>query len=112
MEKVKKYQKAVLKILGEYAAIKSPFMPEVENKVIADTKSHQYQLVRMGWYKDRHVNYTVFHFEIKDGKVWIQENRTDVRIEEELMDAGIAKKDIMSGMRHPVLEQYGQAATV
>ncbi|MEK7256555.1 MAG: element excision factor XisI family protein, partial [Bacteroidota bacterium] len=78
MEKVKKYQQAILKVLEYYAAIKSPFMPEVENKVVADTKNHHYQLVRMGWYKDRHVHYTVFHFDIVGSKVWIQENRTDV----------------------------------
>ena len=89
MEKLKKYQKAILKVLQEYAAINSPFMPEVENKLIADTKNHHYQLVRMGWYKDRHVHYTVFHFDLLDGKVWVQENRTDVNIAEELEEAGI-----------------------
>ena len=37
MEKLKKYQSAILKVLHEYAAIKSPFMPGVENKVVANT---------------------------------------------------------------------------
>ena len=40
MEKVKKYQKAILKVLEDYASITSPFMPDVENKVIIDTKNH------------------------------------------------------------------------
>ena len=112
MEKVKKYQKAILKVLEDYAAIKSPFMPEVENKVAADTKNHHYQLVRMGWYKDKHVHYTVFHFDIVHGKVWIQENRTDVKIDEELMDAGIAPDDIVSGLQHPTMRKLARAATV
>lgn len=112
MEKIKKYQQIILKLLEEYAAIKSPFMPDVENKVIADTKNHHYQLVRMGWYKDRHVHYTVFHFDItSDGKVWIQENRTDVKIDDELAIAGISPKDIVSGMQHPLLRQMTQSAT-
>ena len=105
MEKVKKYQKIILQVLEEYANIKSPFMPEVENLIIADTKKHHYQLVRMGWYKDRHVHYTVFHFDILDNKVWIQENRTDVKIDEELIEAGIAAKDICSGMEHPAMRR-------
>lgn len=105
MEKVKKYQKIILQVLEEYANIKSPFMPEVENLIIADTKNHHYQLVRMGWYKDRHVHYTVFHFDILDSKVWIQENRTDVKIDEELIEAGIAAKDICSGMEHPAMRR-------
>lgn len=101
MEKIKKYQKAILSVLEDFAAIKSPFMPEVENKVIADVRNHHYQLIRMGWHEDRHVYYTVFHFDIIEGKVWIQENRTDVRIREELIDAGIPNKDILSGLKSP-----------
>ena len=103
MEKIKKYQKIILNILEEYAGIKSPFMPDVENKVIADLKNHQYQLIRIGWYKDRHVHYTVFHFDIIDGKIWIQENRTDVKIDEELIAAGVLSNDIRSGLLHPSL---------
>ena len=105
MEKIKKYQKAILKVLNDYAAIKSPFMPDVENKVVADLKNHYYQLIRMGWHEDRHVHYTVFHFDIIEGKVWIQENRTDVRIREELIDAGIPAKDIFSGLKSPKMRQ-------
>lgn len=110
MEKVKKYQKIILQVLEEYANIKSPFMPEVENLIIADTKNHHYQLVRMGWYKDRHVHYTVFHFDILDNKIWIQENRTDVKIDEELIEAGIAAKDICSGMEHPAMRRLVEGA--
>jgi len=110
MENLKKYQKAILEVLEEYAAIKSPFMPDVENKVIADTRNHHYQLIRMGWYKDRHVHYTVFHFDLVDGKVWIQENRTDVKIDDELIAHGVASKDIFSGLQHPVLRELAEGA--
>lgn len=112
MEKIKKYQKAILNLLEEYAAIKSPFMPDVENKVIADTKTHQYQLIRIGWYKDRHVHYTVFHFDIINGKIWIQENRTDVKVDEALIDAGVLPKDIMSDLQHPTLQRLAQQRAV
>ncbi len=110
MEKVKKYQSILLKVLREYAAIKSPFMPDVENKVVADTANHHYQLVRMGWHQDKHVYYIVFHFEIINGKVWIQENRTDVKIDEELVAAGIEAGDIVSGMMLPEVRERGKVA--
>lgn len=103
MEKLRKYQKALLHILNYYAGIKSPFMPDVENKVISDTKNHHYQLQRIGWYQNSHVHYTVFHFEIRHNKVWVHENRTDVNIDAELIDGGIAAKDIVSGLDHPSL---------
>lgn len=110
MEKIRKYRKAILSVLQYYAAIKSPFMPEVENKVIADTQQHHYQLQRIGWYKQQHVHYTVFHFEIKEGKVWVHENRTDVEIDEELKEAGIAAKDIISGLDYPYIYSTTQQA--
>ena len=103
MEKVRKYQKALMGILEYYAAIRSPFMPDVENKIIVDTKNNHYQLVRIGWYKDSHVHYSVFHFEIVEGKVIVHENRTDINIKEELTDAGIALKDIQPASQHPSL---------
>lgn len=112
MDKIKKYEKVILKVLADYAAITSPFMPDVENKIIADSRSHHYQLVRMGWYKERHIHYTVFHFEIRDDKVWIHENRTDVKIDEELMINGIAQVDIISGLQHPAMRYLTQQLAV
>lgn len=112
MERVKKYQLAILKVLEDFAAIKSPFMPEVENRIIADMQTHQYQLIRLGWHNNNHIHYTVFHFDIIDGKVWIQENRTDVKIEDELVAAGVSPKDIISGMQHPKLRELLQAASI
>ncbi len=86
-------------------------MPDVVNKVIADTKNHHYQLQRVGWYQDRHVHYTVFHFEICRNKIWVHENRTDVNIDAELIEAGISPKDILSGLDHPSVSAMNQVAT-
>ena len=109
MEKVKKYQKNLLEFLNYYGNIKSPFMPDVESKVITDIKNNHYLMQRIGWYEDRHVNYTVFHFEIRNNKVWVHENRTDLNIDAELIDRGIAPKDIVSGLDHPSLSPKNEA---
>ncbi|MBI5916721.1 MAG: XisI protein [Bacteroidetes bacterium] len=96
MGKVKKYQSAILKVLQEYAAIKSSLMPDVVNKVVADTANHHYLLVRMGWHQDKDVYYPVFHFDIIQEKVYVQENRVGVRIYQELIAAGVAENDILA----------------
>jgi XisI protein len=111
MEKLKKYQKALLEILKYYASVKSPFMLDVDNKVISDTKNHHYQLQRIGWHQNSHVHYTVFHFEIRNNKVWVHENRTDVNIDAKLIESGIDAKDIMSGLDQPIAITMGQSAT-
>ncbi len=95
MDKVLKYQKAIVFFLEDYAKIKPANLKEVENQVIIDSENHHYQLVRVGWQDGKHVHYTVFHFDIIGGKVWVQQNRTDLPIGYALMDLGIAEKDLV-----------------
>ena len=56
----------------------------------------------MGWKGYEYIHHVSFHLEIKnDGKGWIHENRTDILIENELVEAGIDAKDIIAGMIEP-----------
>jgi len=95
MDKVLRYQKAVVSFLEDYAKIKPANLKEVQNQVILDTQNHHYQLVRVGWQDGKHVHYAVFHFDIIGDKVWVQQNRTDLPIGYELMDLGIAESDLV-----------------
>lgn len=73
----------------------------IKSQIIADKSGNHYQLIRIGWKKNEHIHYCVFHFDIINEKVWIQENRTDILIAEELVEAGIAKQDIVLGLLPP-----------
>ncbi|MBK7937708.1 MAG: XisI protein [Lewinellaceae bacterium] len=101
MDKQLKYQKAILLLLEDYAKIKPSDWAGVQNQIIADRQNHHYQLVRLGWHEKEHIHYTVFHFDIIGGKVWVQENRTDLPIVDELSDLGIAPSDIVLGFQLP-----------
>lgn len=95
MDKVLKYQKAIISFLEQHAKIKPANLKEVQNQLILDTKNHHYQLVRIGWQEGKHVHYAVFHFDIIGGKVWVQQNRTDLPIGYELIDLGIEESDLV-----------------
>ncbi|MEK7253317.1 MAG: XisI protein [Bacteroidota bacterium] len=99
---VKKYEKALLTLLEDYARIKPVNWKSAQNQVIADRQNHHYQLVRFGWQDNHHVHYAVFHFDIINGKVWIQQNRTDMPIVDELEELGIPEKDIVVANFYPV----------
>ncbi len=102
MANTKKYQKIILRLLEEYAAIESPFWPNVKNQIVADIQNHHYQLVRLGWdEKKSYVHYVTFHFDIIDGKIWIQANNTDREIADELMALGVQREDIVLGFHKP-----------
>jgi XisI protein len=95
-EKIKKYQAILLEFLTEQATYRIS-NSELENQIVADKENHHYQLLRIGWRKDRYVRACPFHFDIKDGKVWIQQNRTDIEVGDELIARGIPKSDIVIG---------------
>ncbi len=102
MEKLKKYQRILLTFLEEYAAIHYANAPKLEQQVVADLDRNHFQLVSIGWHKKQFVYEVVFHFDIKDGIVWIQQNWTDIKLTEDLIRRGISPADIQVGFL-PVL---------
>ena len=77
MDKVKKYQDILVSYLQEYAKIKPANQPDVDSYVIADRENNHFQLLQTGWQNHRYVFAVVFHFDIRNGKVWFQRNITD-----------------------------------
>ena len=59
MVQTERYQQIILDLLKDYASVKSPFWPNVENQVIANSQNQHYQLVRIGW--DEHNKNTTMH---------------------------------------------------
>lgn len=103
METLTKYQQILIDFLEEYANISYANAPNLEQQVIADTTRNHFELVSMGWHKGQFVHDVVFHFDIKDGKIWIQQNWTDLKISKLLIEKGIAPTDIIIGFTQPQL---------
>jgi XisI protein len=84
----------------------------VESELFFDTVRDRYQLMRIGWKGLNRVYHTVLHFDIKDGKICLQQNTTDIEIGQELLDMNIPKEDIVLGL-HPAYKRpytgYGVA---
>lgn len=106
MDKIKKYQDILITYLKEYAKIKPVNLPDVESMVIIDRENNHFQLLRIGWQEEQYVFTVVFHFDIKDGKIWFQRNITEREVVDELMDRGVAKEDIVLGFRPPYARPY------
>ena len=95
-KKINKYQAIILDFLTEQASYRIS-NSDLENQIVADKENHHYQLMRIGWRNNRYVRACPFQFDIKDGKVWIQQNRTDIEVGDELVARGIPKSDIVIG---------------
>lgn len=101
--KLKKYETIIIETLREYAEMFNQQRDGLVATLIVDKEGSHYQLLNSGWRKDEYQFYVIFHFDIKDGKVWVQENRTDVLIAQELVEKGIPKMDIVLGLQYPEL---------
>ena len=95
-DKVKKCQSIILAFLHKQASYRVANV-DLQNQIIADTERNHFQLVRIGWRKNRFVHTCPFHFDIQDGKIWIQQNRTDVEVAETLTEMGVPASDIIIG---------------
>lgn len=98
MDKIEKYSQYIIEFLEEEATYKIANLAETVNtQVVADTQRHHYQLLRVGWNKREFVFYCVYHFDIRNGKIWIQQNNTEVMVADKLMEKGVMKSDIVLG---------------
>ena len=109
MVKVKKYQKIILDILKDYEKIRYSNI-NAENRLIADKENHRYQVVTIGWDGRKFVHDCPMHFDIIDGKIWVQRNMTEVDLERIFRENGVPNKDIVIGFLSPKMREYGDYA--
>jgi hypothetical protein len=111
MDQLKKYEAAVINILKEYAKIKYANIVG-GNHLVVDKKNHHYLIITMGWEDGIFVHDCPMHFEIKDGKIWVQHNMTEWEVGKMLEDQGVPKTDIVAGFLAPDMREYSGYAVV
>ncbi|MEG3906157.1 XisI protein [Microcoleus sp. B4-C5] len=109
MEKIEKYRDCIKQVLTKYAGYK-PSYGEVEVQVVFDTEHNHYQVVRVGWDNKQRVYGCPIHLDIKDGKIWIQQNGTEIDLGQELVNIGVPKSDIVVGFHPPYMRQFTEFA--
>lgn len=111
MDRLEHYRKAIQRLLEQYSQFRTQD-EDIENELFFDTTRDHYQLMSVGWEGLERIYHTVLHFDIKDGKIWLQQNTTDSDVGQELIDMGIPKDDIVLGL-HPAYKRpytgYGVA---
>ena len=113
MDTLDRYRQAVRELLEHYDRIsrqseeQNSDRPErVENELIFDTVRDHYQLFHVGWIGEYRIYGSILHFDIKNGKVWIQHNGTENDVGQELQDRGVPKTDIVIGFHSPFKRQF------
>ncbi|NJN13356.1 MAG: XisI protein [Richelia sp. RM1_1_1] len=100
MDKLTKYQEYVTKLLTNYAS-DDVSDNDVEVQLILDTERNHYQWMNVGWQGLNRI-----YFDIKDGKIWLQQNLTNRNPAEKLVITGVPPEDIILGLQAPYKRQY------
>ena len=101
MDKLENYRKVLQEIIFRYAEY-NPSYSLSEWLPICDTERDEYLLMDVGWEKDEERAYlTIFHFRIKDGKIYVEQDNTDAEPVQQMLDAGIPKEDIVLAFYPP-----------
>ena len=105
MDKLEHYRQWIQALLTEYVA--TPISNgAIESQTLFDTQRDHYQVTNVGWDGHRRVYGWVLHLDIKDGKIWLQQNTTEMRVAHELAAMGVAKDDIILGFQATYVREY------
>ena len=105
MDKVAEYRKYVQTLLSRYAN-NDVSDDDVEVQLMFDTERDHYQWMNVGWQQSNRIYRCVIHIDIKDGKIWLQQNLTDQNPAEELVEMGVPREDIVLGLQPPYKRKY------
>lgn len=105
MDKIKHYRQLIKQILTEHAQIINN-TDTVNSQLIIDSENDHYQLAYVGWQGDKRVFGPVMHFDIQNGKIWIQYNGTEESVAERLVELGVPPSDIVIGFHSPFKRQF------
>jgi XisI protein len=109
MDRLAVHRKVVKSFLQEYADARRHRSDTVIETVF-DNENDRYLVLDIGWEGSKRIHHCIFHFDIKDGKIWLQENNTDIEVDQELETMGIAKKEMVIGFHHPSMREYSDYA--
>lgn len=109
MDRTERYRDILKQVIQEYATYgKDP--PGVETYASIDPFRDSYSVQRTGWDRQRYLHGCIIHMDLKDGKIWVQHDGTNLPVVDELEAAGVPKEDIVLGFIPPNRRKYTEYA--
>ncbi|RCJ30897.1 fatty-acid oxidation protein subunit alpha [Nostoc minutum NIES-26] len=81
-----------------------------EVQLIFDSERDRYQVLHLGWEELRRVYGCIIHVDIKDDKILIQRDGTEIGVANELVAAEVPKQDIVLGFHAPYKRKFTEFA--
>ena len=107
MDRLNKYRQIICQFLQDFAnddpEAQLIFDPErgLQSRSLRD----RFLVMHIGWRNDYRIYGCAIQLDLIEGKVWIQNNSTEIYVERELIKRGIEAKDIVFGFRSPSIRE-------
>ena len=108
MDKIDTYRQHIKTLIGKQA--KLVWDKRIQAETIFDIESDRYQLVYVGWRDGKRFYGVVLHVDIIEGKIWVQQDGTEVGIANQLVELGVSPQEIVLGFDPPNLRHYTEFA--
>jgi hypothetical protein len=105
MDKITQYREYVQTLLNQYASDDTSD-DQVDVQLIFDAERDHYQWMNVGWQEFNRIYRCIMHIDIKNGKIWIQQNLTEQNPAEALIEMGVPREDIVLGLQPPYKRPY------
>ncbi len=92
MDRSKKYRQILKSVTEEHANMSSP-IDTVVSTAVADFARNNYFLIDFDSRDKKH--YIVFHLRLEDGKIFVVQDGIEYGIEQDLIEAGISRENII-----------------
>ena len=105
MDKLTIYRQHIKAVLSQYAGWDKS-NDRFESQLILDEERDHYLWLDVGWDGSKRIYHPIVHFDIKDGKIWLQENMTELDPAAALVELGVPGEDIVLGLQPPYKRPY------
>ena len=96
MDRIDFLKSNILSAMKEYAEyLSGSNLPKVSYSVLTDEKTNKYQLLAIGWDGNERVYQIIFHADIINQHIWIQEDSSEEGLASLLLEKGVSKNDIV-----------------
>jgi hypothetical protein len=102
MDKLTNYRQIIQNVLTKLDQIaNSSSKKKLETCLIFDENHDHYLWISIGWINKKKINNTQIHIRIKNERVYIEQDWTEIGIASELLASGISKEDIVLAFHDP-----------
>ncbi|MCE7986356.1 MAG: XisI protein [Caldilinea sp. CFX5] len=110
MDTLTQQRTLIKKTLSDYAQVANQAPDGVETHLVFDEERDHYMAFRTGWWRKKRIHSAVIYVRLQNSKIWIEEDWTEDGIATELLEAGVAKEEIILAFHHPTMRGYSEFA--